>query len=53
MKTINAHISHICIFNIQIRGHQDKFDLCISQISVTAKDINQQKMKIIHFPLLD
>jgi hypothetical protein len=41
--SIDTHISHICIFNIQIRGHQDKFHLRISQISITANDITDQK----------
>lgn len=40
---IHTHISYICIFNIQIRCHQDKFHLCISQISISANRIRKQK----------
>ena len=42
----HTHISNICVFNIQIRGHQDKLHLCISQISIPANHIMKQKSKI-------
>nr|AFK36936.1 unknown [Medicago truncatula] len=45
-------ISHICIFNINIRGHQDKFHLCVSQISINFVIFNwikqSQKRLIQH-----